>query len=81
MIYILKTEGEKQIEISAPREKDGIWIIEQNDYEFWESTRYEFETEDQAKLFLESHIHSYVVDGFELTTTNLLTDDNSVANI
>lgn len=81
MIYILKTEGEKQIEISAPREKDGIWIVEQNDYEFWESTRYEFETEDQAKLFLESHIHSYVVDGFELTTTNLLTDDNSVANI
>lgn len=81
MIYILKKEGEKQIEISFPREKEGIWIVEQNDFEFWESTRYEFETEEQAKLFLESHIHSYVVDGFELSTTNVLTEDNSIANI
>lgn len=81
MIYILKKEGEKQIEISVPKEKNGIWVVEQNDYEFWESTRYVFETEEQAKLFLETHIHSYVVDGFELSTANLLTDDNSIANI
>lgn len=74
MIYILKKEGEKEIEISLRRENEK-WIVEQDDYEYREVTTYTFDTEEQANLFMETHIHSFVVDGYEFSTQQLLTEE------
>ena len=74
MIYILKKEGEKQIEISLYTENDK-WVVEQDDYEYREVSTYTFDTEEQAKLFLDTHVHSFVVDGYELSTQQTLTED------
>lgn len=75
MIYVLKKEGEKQIEISFPVQKENHWIVYQDDFEFHESTSYTFDTENQAKLFLECHIHSFEIDGYEISQQSPLTDD------
>ena len=74
MIYVLKKEGEKQIEISLHVDVDK-WVVEQDDYEYREVSTYTFDTEEQAKLFLETHVHSFVVDGYELSTQQVLTSD------
>jgi aminopeptidase C len=75
MIYVLKKEGEKQIEISFPKFIDDNWVVEQVDFEFRETTTYSFDSEEQANFFLETHIDSFRQDGFQISFISTLTED------
>mgnify|MGYP006271478637 CR=1 FL=1 len=76
MIYVLEKEGEKKIEVHFPKQiEEDVWVVEQDDFEFRESTTYTFDDEDQAMFFLETHIESFKTDGYKVHLESPLTDD------
>ena len=76
MIYVLEKEGEKKIEIHFPKRiEEDVWVVEQDDFEFRESTTYTFDDEEQATFFLETHIESFKQDGYKVHLESPLTDD------
>jgi hypothetical protein len=66
MIFIVEKDRDK-IEVMGPKEVDDKFIIEQVDFEFRETSHYEFDDEETAMTFLDNHLNSFKEDGYNVT--------------
>jgi hypothetical protein len=66
MIFIVEKDGDR-IEVMGPKEIDDKFVIEQVDFEFKETSHYEFDDEEIAMMFLDAHLNSFKEDGYSVT--------------